>query len=611
MSSTLSRELVTAARLADPATRRLIDFHANVDWAAVLDILAANKVPLIGMADDPILATCPMLRLDGFQTALRAQGATWRTYRHEYGLVRDRFKRGNIESVLFKSVGLAPSFPYTSDNMDTLVRREHIRPAREILGELGYVELRNIEEPLKFLFRKFAGGESVSAIHLHGTVGWGVPFLDDDALWRRIRVSEDDPLVIVPAPGDALLVTVAHAFYENKSFKLQDIARIRHCLHIGNVDFPDIEKIARERGWEDGLAFCLMLYSRLEEGLYGERLIPADALERARRVVSSNAWLSRQLENASKRDEVRFPFRLSFLFGKVMYYRKILGDSRRPFAARMYDVASTLAWGIKLKSRIRGQRGMIVSFSGIDGSGKTVHIRSLIDAFAMAEIDARSFWSRFGSSAREKGSAGPRAGSSGPRAGGTSARAAEAAASDTAASLERRRRRLRHPVLRLGWLSCHLIILVLRCTWHVRLKRWLRGVVICDRYIYDAIVEIGASLPDDPRLSRWAERCLTRSCPRPDVAWLLDVPAEVSVRRQADEGGSAASSEELARQRSAYLALAGTHGLNVVTTESDPEETTSRVVRETLLAYYKNYGTWVNALLLSNPGQMNPKKEAR
>ena len=135
--------------------------------------------------------------------------------------------------------------------------------------------------------------------------------------------------------------------------------------------------------------------------------------------------------------------------------------------------------------------------------------------------------------------------------------------------------------------------------------------MICDRYAYDAVVEIDASLPDDPRLSRWAERWLTRLCPRPDVAWLLDVPAEVSVRRQADEGGSSASAEELSRQRSTYLAAARTYGLRVVATRSEPGETTSLIVRETLRAYYKDYGTWVNALLLSNPNQMNPSGRER
>ena len=56
-----------------------------------------------------------------------------------------------------------------------------------------------------------------------------------------------------------------------------------------------------------------------------------------------------------------------------------------------------------------------------------------------------------------------------------------------------------------------------------------------------------------------------------------------------------------------YQALAQTYNLRVVTTLSKPEETTSQIVRETFLKYYDDYHTWVNALLLSNPSQMNPR----
>jgi thymidylate kinase len=597
MSSRLSREYIIAAQLADPTTRRRVDFSQEVDWAAVLAILVKNKVPLIGLTADPVLAACPLLQLPEFQRIDAGQRKSWRSSRDEYEKARDRFLQRGIQSVLFKSVGLPPSFPYMSDNLDTLVRPEHVQWGREILIELGFVELRNVEEPQKLLFRKFEGGNSVSAIHLHGTVGWGVPFLDDAALWSRVRVSQDDPLVYVPALEDALLVTIAHAFYEDKCFKLLDIARIRFCLRGGILDFSEIERIARRRGWEDGLDFCLLLYGRLEDWLYGEQSIPDEVLERARCVVRSSAWLSRQLENTLKRSEIHFPFRVSFFFGKLLYYRKVLNDPQRSRATRAGDVIRTLAWGIKLKLRISGQRGLIVSFSGIDGSGKTVHVQSLMSALETAAIKARAFWSRFGSLAPKSDAGRPGA--------------EKLRVSDTATSLARRRRKLRNPALRLGWLLYNLTGLVIRYNRQVRLRRWLGEVVICDRYIYDAVVEIGASLPNDPGLSRWAERVLTRLCPRPDVAWLLDVPADLSVERQADENRSAASCEELSRQRSMFMTLARTYGLKVLTTSSRPEETTSKVVRETLLTYYADYRTWVNALLLSNPDQMNPQDGAR
>lgn len=597
MTTRLSRESIIAAQLADPTARCRVDFSQEVDWAGVLTILDKNKVPLIGLADDPALAGCPLLEIPEFQRAAAEQGKTWRSLRDEYGKLTERFLQRGIQSVLFKSVGLAPSFPYRSDNLDALVRPEHTQPCREILNQLGYVELRNIEEPQKLLFRKFEGGVSVSAIHLHGTVGWGVPFMDDAALWNRVRVSEDDPLVLTPGAEDALLATIAHAFYENKSFKLLDVANIRHCLRQSNLDFSYIETIARRRGWEDGLAFCLLLDSQLEDWLYGQRLIPDEVLERARRQVKSNAWLSRRLETTLKRAEVRFPFHLSFVFGKLVYYRKVVRDPQRSRAARLSDVIRTLVWGVKQKLRVRTQRGMIVSLSGIDGSGKSVHARSLASAFETAEVKARTFWSRFGSSAHWTDPDRP-----GPETAG---------ASDTATSLARRRQRLRHPVVRSGWLLYNLTGLVLRYNWHVRSRRWLGDVVICDRYTYDAVVEIRASLPDSPGLSRGAERLLIGLSPRPDVAWLMDVPADVTVARQADECRSTSSCEELARQRSAYMTLAGTYGLKVLETHSRPAETTSRVVRETLLKYYDRYSTWLNALFLSNPNQMNPQERTR
>ena len=408
----------------------------------------------------------------------------------------------------------------------------------------------------------------------------------------RIRVSEDDPLVLIPAAEDALLINIGHAFYENKSFKLLDIACIRYCLRQGNLDFSEIERIAYQRGWDDGLAYCILTYNQLENQLYGKQLIPQDVLERARSVVKASAWLSQRLENTLKRDEIYSLFCRSFFFSKLLYYRKTLNDSQRNFATRLRDVIRTLAWGIKLKLQIRGQRGFIVSFSGIDGSGKTVHVQSLVSVFEIAEVKAHRYWTRFGSSAQAI------------NLGQTELE--KVRISDTATSLIRRRKKLRYPTVRSAWLIYNLISLILRYNFQVRLMRWLGGVVICDRYIYDAMVEISASLPEDSELSRRAEWLLTHLCPEPDVAWLVDVPADISVVRQADENQSLASCEELSRQRLMYQALAKTYHIRVLTTLGKPDETTSQVVRETLLNYYYDYGTWVNALLLSNPSQMNP-----
>jgi thymidylate kinase len=592
MELKIPQEYIIAARLVDPTTRCQVDFDQGLDWSNVLKVLIKNRVPLNSLKNDLSLKICPLVLNADFQNAEHAETLIGESLRNEYGELRQALLQKGIPSILFKSSGLLPSFPYTSDNLDTLVQPQHIRLSRQVLNALGYVELRNIEEPKKWLFRKFRCGESISAIHLHGLVGWGVPFLDDTTLWKRARLSEDDPWVMIPSPEDAFLAIIAHAFYENKSFKLLDIARIRHCLRQENLDFSDIQRIARDRGWEEGLAFCLLLHGRLEVALYGETLIPCGVLDWSRSIVSANAWLSQQFEKTLKRDVVHFPFRVSFIFGKILYYKKVLNDLQRTPVTRIYDAVVTFIWGVKHKLRISGQRGMIISLSGIDGAGKTIHSQSLVKAFETSEVKARIYWSRIGSSAQEH----------------NHQDTAKRPSIDIAQSLAHRRQRLHNSLLRLGWLILNLTIFIVRCNLHVRFPRWLGGVVICDRYIYDAMVEIQASLPNYDRWSQWAKRLLILSCPRPDIAWLLDVPAELSIERQANEKGSKAACEELSKQRLMFKSLASTYGLRVLPTNIGSEETSTHVVRETLLKYYENYGTWVRAFMLSNPNQLNPEK---
>lgn len=113
--------------------------------------------------------------------------------RAEYREVKDALDSEGIAGAMIKSVGLAPSFPYRSDNLDVLYRPENVERIRAILCNLGYFELKNVEEPHKYLFRKFHAGRSVSAIHLHAHVGWMVSFLDEEALWQRCQVSRTIP----------------------------------------------------------------------------------------------------------------------------------------------------------------------------------------------------------------------------------------------------------------------------------------------------------------------------------------------------------------------------------------------------------------------------------
>ena len=126
-----------------------------------------------------------LVQSEPFQIALHQETDLYERAHGHFVTIATAWSSRGVEWICFKSSGIDPAFPYTSDNFDILVAPESRAAAREELLAQGYVELRNIEEPQKWLFRLFVGGESVSAIHLHTRVGWGQGFMIEPEIWRR------------------------------------------------------------------------------------------------------------------------------------------------------------------------------------------------------------------------------------------------------------------------------------------------------------------------------------------------------------------------------------------------------------------------------------------
>ena len=193
-----------------------------INYKEVLKILKSNRIPLLMLKDN----VNDLLDIIGLQEQPLKEKTKYENWRNEYKEVRKKFLDESIESILFKSTGLPPSFPYSSDNLDVLIKPAYEEKARKILQKLGYIELKNVEESSKFLFRKFKAGKTISAIHLHGQIEWGVPFLDNDFIWNgNYKTATDDPIVTIPSPEAGLLVTLAHTFYEDKEIDLLNLLR--------------------------------------------------------------------------------------------------------------------------------------------------------------------------------------------------------------------------------------------------------------------------------------------------------------------------------------------------------------------------------------------------
>ncbi len=546
-----------------------------------------NKIGLMALE-----GKCPLWLVGdpAFVAALDSEEAWYRTQRDEYLRVREAWLSRGIDCLMIKPAGNPPSFPHMSDNIDILVHPEDGIAARDTLRLLGYVEVRNVEEPQKFLFRRFHAGSCVSAIHVHERIAWFVGFLDDVRVWERAQPAADDPDVIIPSPEDAILINLAHACYENKELRMVEILRVRHVLATaGNrLDWNYMEEIATRRGWLDGLAFMLLAHAEAEQSLFGESRIPTAWLDRSEAIVYNDDPVLQRLAAIRSTRIDDLPLDLSYLFCKRLYYRKILKDPVQDRAARIRDVAATLIWGIKLKSGLRPQPGMVVSLSGPDGSGKTAHAESLVAAIRLCELRADYVWSRGGSSGlfrlihrmRNATSSG------------------ESGESDPIA---RRRSRLQSPVVRVAWSWLVATEQIATTLWRVSLPARRGRIVVTDRAVYDTAIEMDATLPPGARWSRMAIEAMLRLTPAPNLGFVLDVSHETARERKPNEIWHSDWDDERRR----YQVATDDHRLRLLSTEGPFERSNDRLIREVLMAFMARYETRLNGLLYSNPSQKN------
>jgi thymidylate kinase len=595
-------EEICAAYLADPLRAPPPDLPwAMCDVQTLLHVLKRNKVPLIDLhKPEPSRMICDDA---SFQAACQVEAELHASLRSEYQAAKQAWTAQGITDILLKSAGLPPSFPYRSDNLDVLFQPHDVERVRSTLQALGYVELRNVEEPHKYLFRKFHAGRSVSAIHVHVHVGWMVSFLDEEKLWQRCRAAPDDAFVTTPDPTDALLITCAHYFYEDKRVTLQDVCKYAHCLRQ-DVDWDEVYRVATWRGWRDGLNVTVLFASSQEQALYGATSTPPEILRQA--AAELPGWTRNQLQHrlgvdaldALSRGECKrqmlgtqeLPLRIPFVFSMAFFYAKLLRDPTRSTARKFKDVALHTGYGTKLRLHIHSQPAMLVTVSGVDKSGKTTQVEALQMAFETCHLRVQHVWARGGSAMwlsrlthLLKGSR---------RA------TRDATWVTTEERVWQRQKRFASAGMRWGWswLTALELLLDYACqvTWPL-----LRGrVVLCDRYTFDALADWSAYF-EEPADGRLATRVLRWLSPRPAIAFWLDVPPEMARTRSADPEPV----QFLAEQRATYQRCVERYGLHRVDGTRPAAEVSDAVVREVLVNYFATYHTLLNSVFLKNPGQ--------
>lgn len=577
-----------AAALVDPSRAgSVLDPARPVDGQALISLLRKHKVPLLSLASGPLAGRLEALT-PAWSQALAEERREFAAQRAEFATVQAALEAVQVAGILIKAVGIPPSLPYRSDNLDLLVHREDAQRARRALEGLGYVELRNVEEPAKFLFRRFVAGRSMGAVHLHECVGWGTGFMDEEGLWWRARSAPDDPALTIPGPTDALLITIAHAFYEDKRFTLGDLQRVLWCLRREAVDWDVAREVTQRRGWYPGLVAAAALLARAEETLYGQHSWPSTLLGAVQ--MDLPVWAREGLGPLLERAAGAPPWRVPFAYSKRHYFYKVRADRSLPVGQKVVDALKHSAAGVKRKLRVRSQRPFLIALHGIDGSGKTAHAEALVAAFQTCDLRVRRSWSRLASSplsgrilAWARRLTGQRGGASGV-----------AAPQDRLAA---RRRQIRSPLLRAGFVWLTALDLWLQYLGKVAWPLWRGEVVVADRYVLDAVAELGQVLNHPAPESLWAMRLLRFFSPRPDRAYLLEVPPSVAAGRAA----APEAADLLAEQAALRRVLAARWQVEIVNNHRPFADTSAELASDALRRYYRTFWTVRNMLFMSNP----------
>ncbi len=593
MSGELERQL--AIYLADPpaAPAPAPEIVTGAELPALLKLLARNKVPLLAITPEQGAVQRVLHAQPPFIQAQAAERDAYESLRAEYVAAKRLWQHAGIADILIKSGNTFPSFPHKTSNLDVLVPPQMSDWARCLLRDNGYIELRNVEENAKYLFRKFHRGREISGLHVHEHVGWYASFLDEQRLWERCQPSADDLEVTVPSPEDIVLITIAHSFFEDKDVKLSDLAKVNHHLRErgGDFDWQYVEAVATRRSWREGLQVALLIYDHVSRAWYGASSIPPHVRQRAE--ASLPTWLARYVRRYLQREPAHAPFRIPFALSKYCFLRRLWQDPDKPLRRRLADLFIHSVQGTKLRLRLHSQPGMLVCFSGVDGSGKTAHAHALQRAFAGCHIHTGYVWGRTGSARwlHLLGQAAKRlAGQPLPQGG-----------ESEASKWERRRAAFGNRWVRRVWSWLTAVDLVARYTWQVRLPLLRGRVVLCDRYVYDAWVEWAAYFGGSDDISRtWAARWLRWAAPRPHRSYLLDIPAELAASRSS----SAPSLAMLHQEVILYHRLAASFGAIVKDAQRPAATLEDEIAYETLTAYFDRYGTLVNALFFRNPGPL-------
>ena len=212
----------------------------------------------------------------------------------------------------------------------------------------------------------------------------------------------------------------------------------------------------------------------------------------------------------------------------------------------------------------------LITLSGIDSAGKSTQIANLVKYLQERDEASIVLWSRGGYT-------------DGFSALKTLLRRLRPGLIPPPGQSEQREAALRQGRVRRLWLA--LALLDLLRVYGLNIRWWrLRGrTVICDRYLWDTLIDFRLNFPTENVEGRWLWRLLVRLASQPAVSFLLMIPVEESLRRSRAKDEPFPEPEEKRRQRYAqYQQLQQEGCWSVVIDATQPVDQVWAEIRATL-----------------------------
>ncbi|MDM7999867.1 MAG: nucleotidyltransferase family protein [Dehalococcoidia bacterium] len=493
------------------------------DPSAVTDILTLNAMPLAYLPKRAEPALQPLLQSADFIAALARHQEQYGRWKEAFKSVMEILLTNNIPYVFIKSPSL---LPYTSGNLDVMVPERDFDKAHVLLEQIGFVELKNIREPHKYLYKRFDSGKEILAVHLHSRVYWGSTFIDPDSAWSSVDKMPFDEVVFPLRAEDCLLTTFAHSFYENSAIRLLDLCIVKHLAGSRRLDWQYLRNTAKAYNWEEGFQLSVLAYSRICQEIFGSPLFPQETLDAAARFTGRSLFLRKTREHIASAS-LSLPFYLPILATKLIAYRKVLrsrefggmGGRIRNLAKTLFEVAFIHIM------KFNPQKGMLVSISGTDGSGKTAHALALVEVLQHCGLSTRYLWTRVGSQTGVWWLV-RRLTKRSPTHGRTESCPPNELRYETYSRL------LNASWRRVLWKTINTLDFCIFYNLSLRMKLLRRQVVVCDRYVADIFVDLHVHHPENPQ-GIWLS-ILRFFLPEPTLGIVLATPVDVALQRSAE-----------------------------------------------------------------------------